>query len=539
MTNLTAQSERPRSRFDLTWTATAAVGAVFVVAGAIQLVGSWPAVGDFAVAELIVRHFWRHIPLSGPYSAQRGYNHPLPAIYWLMWPAYVLTGGKSASQAATAVWFNGAMAALTVWLLAKRRAAMLAFFALAALPLAAGQSTRNIFVLPWNPNLGIVPLITLVFVAWRIALGESRLLPLGAGLAVWCTGVHLGFLPPSAFLGGTATLILAGRIVRSEGWRATRKLLRPALLAVLVVALFAAPPAVDLLRNKRNSNPWNVTHAENPQGLAVPAIEARRVLQAELSIPPAWAQRAMPYTRIMIVPKLQVPWVLGPVVLAVALALRRHAYDEVGGIALALATVVVASAELIHIADRMLQPWYMFPAHAASIALFAFVAWSLVRSVGSALTWRPSPRVTGIAAPTAFALCAVLLMPSLRTPYHHEQIYATAAALRDEVETHVPKGSRLIVGGPIRGDGFYTAALVLALDKDGYDVRVPDDEAWLYTATMTSKPPGWSTEATTLYVTISEAPSKPPEPGAERIAAQHAQSRISPLRWITVWRLPS
>ncbi len=68
------------------------VAAVFLVTGFVHLLTTWEPYGDWAVAELIVRHTGRYLPLSGPYSAARGYNHPLPLVYALQWLPYHLFG---------------------------------------------------------------------------------------------------------------------------------------------------------------------------------------------------------------------------------------------------------------------------------------------------------------------------------------------------------------------------------------------------------------------------------------------------------------
>ena len=173
----------------------AAVGAVFFVAGVVQLTRRWPAIGDWAVAELVIRHAARHLPLSGPYSARRGYNHPLPWVYAIQWLPYHLFGSRSSAAPATALWWNGAWAAFVVWLLVRRQAAGLGVVALVALLVVASRVEGVVLLLPWNPNLAVVPAFALLFVAWRIAAGEGSLLPVGVGLAIWCAGAHLGFLP--------------------------------------------------------------------------------------------------------------------------------------------------------------------------------------------------------------------------------------------------------------------------------------------------------------------------------------------------------
>lgn len=537
MTEPTASSTTGRLRPE--HAAAGAVLVVFAIGGLVQLLGSWPAVGDFAVAELIVRHFGRHLPLSGPYSAQRGYNHPLPLIYWLLWPAYVLSGGRSTSEVATAVWWNGASAALLVWILVRRRFTGLALLAVLALPLLAAQQGRNLLVLPWNPNLGLVPALALVFVCWRIALGERRLLPLGAVLAVWCVGVHLGYLPLVGVLGLLATVALLVRTVRNDGRAGLRTLLAPLAAATAITALLASPAALDVALHRNDSNPMQVIHKSDSTRVVVPASQARKVLQSQLSIPPAWARSEPPYDYYLLIRPFRVPWLLVPIALATAGALRRKAWDELTGIGLSLAGLLVACAELIHLADIVLQPWYLYPGHAAGIALCAFTLWSLLRSVGAIVTARPPRRVVALATPVAFAVAATLLMPSLRTPKFHNQIETSTARLVEAIRQEIPAGSRLVVTGPIRFDGYYTQTLVLQLDKAGYAVRVPQEDRWQYTEAMTKRPAGWDETARSLLLTTGDTDTEPPAPGARLLITEHVAWAIVPnQRTMRVWLMP-
>lgn len=521
------------------YTAPGAVLLVFAIAGVVQLLGSWPAVGDYAVAELIVRHFDRHLPLSGPYSAQRGYNHPLPLIYVLLWPAYALTGGRSTSEVATAVWWNGASAALLVWILVRRRLHGLALLAVAALPILAAQRGRSLLVLPWNPNLGIIPALTFVFVCWRIALGERRLLPLGAALAIWCIGVHLGYLPFVATLGVIATVTLLVRTGRHDGRAGMRALLVPLAVATAVAALLASPVLVDVALRGNDSNPMRVVNHDNTGGAAIAPKQARKVLEAELAFPPAWARTKQPYDYYDRIQPHRTPWLVIPLVVAVAAALRRKAWDELAGIGLSLTGLLVGCAQLINLADAVLQPWYLYPAHVAAIALSAFTLWSLLRSVGELVTIRPPRQAMTLATPVAFAVAAALVLPSLRTPPHHNEIAASTAALVTDLRQQIPSGSHLIVSGPIQFDGFYSATLVLQLDKAGYDVRVPDDERWLFSEAMTKRPTGWEQHARLLRFTMGEHEQSPPVPGATLLAQTHATSAITPPRYLAVWLLPT
>jgi hypothetical protein len=512
----------------------AAVGISFFVIGLVQLATTWYPNGDWAVAELVVRHTSRVVPLSGPYSARRGYDHPLPLVYAIQWLPYQLTGQRSSAGLATTVWWNGAWLCFLLWLLARAGATWLGVLALATVTAAAARTPSATLLLPWNPSLALVPTLVLVFVAWRVALGSRRLLPVLAFLAVWCAGAHLGFVPLVVPVAAVAVVGLVTTTVRRGGAGALTSLWRPAAIALAVSVTLVSPMLIDLARNGDTANPVRIVE-RGPLADSVPTVprtEVAKVLRAELAIPPAWARTTPPFDLIFIQRSPRFPWaiVLGAGV--VAAAWWRRAHDEVLGMGIALLGVVSATLGLSTIEASSLQPWYLLPAHAASMAFWALGLWSTGRSLrdlahhrGVAVAPRPTvgatPARAALAPVTAIALVA-LLVPSLRTdgltPATHDQVRVLAEAVAGEL----PPGSAVLLDGPIDVDGFYTAALALALDRAGFDVRVPDDQLFLFTPALAA-PERW--QPTTLLVQISAGPALPPAPGTRLLA----ETRIEPL----------
>lgn len=499
----------------------AAVGVVFLVAGAVQLSKSWPAIGDWAVAELIVRHIGRHIPLSGPYSARRGYNHPLPWVYALEWLPYHLFGDRSSAAPAMALWWNGLWATFVLWLLVRRQAIGLGLIALAALFVLASKIDGVVLLVPWNPYLSIVPGLALLFVAWRVAIGEGALLPLAVGLALWSTGAHLGFLPFSAALVLVSSISLVVLTATRAGERtlhALRPLVRPALVALAVGAFLVAPMLIDLALHGSRSNPARIVKSAGPGSATVGASQALKVLWAELAIPPAWTRLLPPYDYFGYHPASRVPLILVLVVVVAIAAWRRRAGAEIAGIALSLVALGAATLGLVHVDDTMLQTWYLLPAQVASVGLFSFVLWSGGRSIAELARDRMATRapdlVRLVALPLLLLLGTTFAVAGMHTPAYFQTLASTTARLEPPIERRFPKGAHLIVEAPIRFDGYYGQSLVLQLDKAGYAVRVPQDAQYVYTAALTA-PNGWP--GTTLTLQISGAAPAPPEPNAKLI----------------------
>ena len=523
-----------------------AVGAVFFVAGVVQLAHSWPAIGDWAIAELIVRHVGRHLPLSGPYSAQRGYNHPLPWVYAIEWLPYRSFGSRSSAAPAMALWWNGAGISIVVWLLARRKATGLAVLSVAALLLLALRETGVRLLLPWNPNLAVVPAFALLFVSWRVALGERRLLPVQAGLAVWCVGAHLGYLPfTTVLLVGSWVPLLTRAFVRTNH-ESPRALLRPALVGLGVVAILITPMIVDLAASGSRSNPAQIVKRAAPGAKdrpSVPKSDVMKVFRAELAIPPAWTRAKPAYDVLAYRPAARAPLLLVPAMVVVAAAWRRRARDELMGIGLTLFALAGATLGLVFVDDTALRPWYLLPGHIASAVLFAFVLWSGARSLGelarnrrglSIRADRPLQLRSVVALPIFALLGTTFAVASMRTPFFHAPIAATTKMLARPIEQRFPPGTHLVVDGPIAFDGYYTQSLMLQLDRAGYSVRVPDRDLYMFTDAF-AIPDHWN--GTTLTIQISESAPTPPKPGARLVARVIVPERLTFAgRTLSVWQ---
>lgn len=528
------------------------VGAVFLVAGAAQLTRTWQPYGDWAVAELVIRHTGRALPLSGPYSADRGYDHPLPLVYALQWLPYHLSGGRSSMGLAVTVWWNGAWLAVLVWLAARARAPWLGVLALAAVPVATGTIPAATLLLPWNPSLALVPAMVLVVVAWRVAVGSRRLLPLMVALAVWCTGAHLGFAPLAVAVSTVGVVGLVVVTVRRGGRGAVRGLLRPVLASVGVALLLTSPMLVDLARDGSDSNPARILERGGLPADAEPVAtrEVVKVLRAELALPPAWATPTPPYDRYLLVSPERVPigLLIGAVV-AVA-AWRRRAGDEIVGVVVSLVGIAASVAGLVTIEDDGLQPWYLLSAHAASMVFWAFVVWSGGRTAVALVASRrpeadadavpPGSVPTGwkaVALPVVALVASILVIPSLHLQPSAPGIERTVDGLEAGVVDAFEAGAPLEMAGPIGVDGYVTQALALRLDRAGFDVRVPDDDLYLFTSAMEA-PEGW--EGTTLALHLAVDPdSPPPEPGARLVASAPVELPLLPAAEVAqLWELP-
>ena len=494
-----------------------AVGAVWFVAGCLWFASSWRAIGDYAIAELVIRHVPHHVPLSGPYSAQRGFNHPLPWVYLVQGVPYLLSGGRSSAAVAGIVWWNGAWMAWLVWLLVRRRSVTLALVALSALLLMGTRYFDTAFLLPWNPYFAIVTAFVLVFVGWRIALGELQFLPVAAALAMWTVGAHLGFAP---FVVPVVVLASVGAVT---SWRRNPTPWRgPVVGAVAIVAIMAAPALIDLAFHGSASNPAAIvdhyTGGTASDAHHVTPAQVVKVARAELAIPPAWTRPEPTYMETGGFTLAKFPWLLLIGAVVWDAAWRRRARAELWLNALALAALAGSLLGLLRADSQLNEPWLLLAAHVASAALVVALVWSggcsIAARVGRRLTldtwWSRAGIVAFAAGVTAIALLSTHIWDLYRG------VDDSALPLSRAVSTVVPRGSTLVVDGPVGFEGYYTATIALQLDRAGYDVRVPARDLYMFTDALA--PPAHTAVPTLLLQPVLDnQPPPQPIPNATRI----------------------
>ncbi|HEV3228659.1 MAG TPA: hypothetical protein VGY97_04235 [Solirubrobacteraceae bacterium] len=186
--------------------------------------------------------FTSHTPLDGQYSASSVLLHqavhsPGPMLYWLLAvPARIGPAALALTMGAV----NVAAASGVVLVARSRGGRGLMLVVAVAVSLMCRSLVGETYHDIWNPSAGLMPLTALVFVAWAVACGSWRLLPVALLLASFVAQCQFAFVPPglavvAVALGGVAVAALRGAPARAdEGGR--RERIWPWTLAALAVA---------------------------------------------------------------------------------------------------------------------------------------------------------------------------------------------------------------------------------------------------------------------------------------------------------------
>lgn len=191
------------------------LGIVVAVASSLRTTPRTWSVGDGAVLEIYTLHAARRSLDVGPYS-RFGWNHPGPAHFYTLAPAYVLSGHREEGLLLTALALNlAAMAALLAvaaryggWAFAGALIGWLALYYFRP-GTQAGWDFGDLLSSAWNPHAPLLPFALLLVLAAVVAAGHLGALPVVALVASFISQSHVAFLPMSVLISGVAVMAWA------------------------------------------------------------------------------------------------------------------------------------------------------------------------------------------------------------------------------------------------------------------------------------------------------------------------------------------
>jgi hypothetical protein len=206
---------------------------------------------DLAVIELYTILAGRAELWLGPYS-RFSWHHPGPIYFYVLWPFYALSGGRSAGVHAGAFALNLASIGLFVWLLGRtdRRTVSAAAFAGCALLV---WRASDVLASPWNPHIALYPMLVLVVSCAGVVNGHVGLLPVVGFVASFVGQTHVGLLP-AAFAASGLSVLAAGRAaLRSGDGDELRRFAWSASATACVVAALWLMPLVETIRGPQGN----------------------------------------------------------------------------------------------------------------------------------------------------------------------------------------------------------------------------------------------------------------------------------------------
>jgi hypothetical protein len=436
---------------------------------------------DQALIELQTKDVGSDAVLVGPYS-RLGWNHPGPALYYLLAVPYRLAGGAPAGLAVGALVINGA-AVVGMLVLAQRRGGapllVATVLVLVVLMRALGAGFLADY---WNPYITVLPFGLLVFLAWSMISGEVWALPAAVAVGSFLVQSHLGYAVVVAVLvgGGAAALVLRWRGARG----ALARLGPSAAVALVVLVVLWLPPILQELSDRPSNIDAMTEFSEEDHDIQTLA-DGGRAVAGQLSLAPEWVRgerRLVGFTTGQADLRLRPADVAGVVVVAAAWFLIAWRGDPAARrfqlvLAAAMAAAVVSVWRVVDVLYPYLIRW-LWILGALSAALVLWGLWTALSPAVRArrARWAGAAVLVAVATTTAVntAAAAMVTWPRDEDP---DFLVHLSRPVEDAVRGQAPV---LVRGEGGLGTIVYVSGIVAELERAGIDARVPRRVGYVY-----------------------------------------------------------
>lgn len=528
-------------------------------------VGWLPTGDDALIAVRAYDVFSSHPPLVGQISLSSSLidapvSSPGPMLYWLV----AIPARLGGAAPVVAMGLVNVAAVVGVVGLARRRAGVAFMFAVAvALAVMCRSLDAPILRDIWNPHAALLPFTLLIFLAWSLACGDWRLLPLVVVVASFVVQCHLAYVLPSAAL----LAVCAGFLFKSRV-RVERRWLVGAVVAAVVC--WSLPLAAEVVH--RPGNLERIAQAGTTHTPRFGLEAGLRGVARTVGVAPWWLRSPRSgFDRLADVAygpggaqAVTCMLVIAGLCWLVIAGLRRGRRDLASAALLGLTlltslatftAVTPNNGKLFAVITYTL--WWASP-----VGMFCW----LVLGWGALVLARPHLRKPPRTAPTiatAVALlgltAAAVAVSAAEQPERIERAFAPAHRLFSRVRNELPEGHTFLITGSITELGNdFQAGLAYALRADGrrfvastlpgigsrYDAsrrshdlvlsvleappRLPPGSRVLARVRLARVPadprrPDW-VRARDMVVTLGPAGTKPAAQGSERSPKQRRSS---------------
>jgi hypothetical protein len=244
------------------------------------------AVNDLRVRDVLT--FSHNTPLVGVWSGYGGFNHPGPAMLYLVAPFAWLFGNAAWTTLVGYALLQGVAIAWTGRLAYKTGGLTwtAAWMAIVALSYLVVSPHPSVLKQAWNPHVALPFFILFLLQCWVVARGDRRRLLGLAFVASFLVQTHIGYAILVAALGGWAVISLVVQL-RRQGDRIGRSDLRwpGVVLGLMWFVPLVLDPIFDSPSNiQRLAHYFTAPNLPPPMGLSA----ALGYLAAEFRLPPPW-----------------------------------------------------------------------------------------------------------------------------------------------------------------------------------------------------------------------------------------------------------
>jgi hypothetical protein len=445
----------------------------------------WFAVGtsyypgtDWALFELHTRDVWRHFATVGPYS-RYGWNHPGPALFYLLALPYKLSGDRSISMHITALIVNGAALVGIAWVAFRRGRLPMVVATLVPVSLLTHALGADVLRDPWNPYLPVIPLLLLLLLCWSVAVDDAWMLPIAAGVASLEIQLHVGLALESLVLLVFALVVFVVRSARGRApdWRRLTNVLGVSFGVLFVLWL----PVLYGTFVRGDGNIEKIVDFFQEPHRRAGSTKALRALGLQWGAWPEWI--AGPRGSNVLGELTTEPrwWLALGLVLgagATVIAARRRSSDTLwfaAFVGVGFAAAIVAVSNVVDVLFPYLIRWTWVLGAALGILVLQglWVAVAPERR-GAVLRW-----VAPIAAVVLLAVSAMETVDALNAGTPYAGVQDEERTITREVLANLPPGPGTVVINDRDGLG-PALGIMLALDRHGIPTAVVPRQTVLF-----------------------------------------------------------
>jgi hypothetical protein len=453
---------------------------VGVVLAVLPMVAAWivdhghrySPLGDEALIDLHVRDLLAgHLPALGPWS-RYGWNHPGPALYYLLAPFTFVTGRAGWGTMAGGAALQALAVVGIAWIAWRRGGWKLSLAALVAVSVM--YSTKSVVVVlePWNPYVVFPFLALLAFAVWAGVSGDPVQIVTAVAVGSFLVQTHIGYAP---FVVASVLFVVVVLVVDHRRGRLPRaRWGRIGVGAAVVGGVMWLPPVVQEVTGSRGNLTAIADYFTSGSAHGLGFVEGLRYFAANFALAPPWlipqhgdATRLHPAS---------VAWLLLPVALLCAGAWAAHKTRSSADARLVGVAALFAVTGALAYSGIEPPPWQYLALWRIPVTVLVWFAalWAIARWAWQAISW-PSTRRAG--AVLVGASLVVITWGAggyaLRVLDHGTPVVdwdRSPVLLTDQIVQHPTTGSVLVsqVGG---GNTGLDIGLVDELDRHGIDVH--------------------------------------------------------------------
>jgi hypothetical protein len=406
---------------------------------------------------------------------------------------YWLSGGSSSGLLAGAALLNGGCVAAIAWLAHRRGGRPLLLLSLLLVALLTRTIGLDQWVDPWNPSIALFPLLVFLFACWGLADGDDVLIPVLVVAGTFAVQAHVGYAPllalPFVVAVVSRVLVARGRSASqpepssasgdAERSHARTKVTRSLVWGAIAAAVLWLPPLIDQLVHR----PGNLQRlasfarsATSEYGLK----DGVQFTQYELGPKPSWLFQEHVAGWLGLVDYSAPPVPVIGVLLVAALGVAIWRKDS-SGIRLAALSLSLIAASVLAV-SRIVEGLFPYVVRwSAAVGLFAVLAvvWIGWRAVQDRVGATARQVVGGVVVAGLVAVSLANVVAAATTPPHDLDKSDLIHEVMPSITAKLDKSRSVAVTTPDPTGGvealFMLPAVLLQLEREGYDVRTGDE----------------------------------------------------------------